>query len=207
MTSTRAEFQHLFWRVYAPIAGAAVLLVLLVVIVLVLRYRGGDARTGASSSRVVELVAVVLLGGIVVLLLTQTYSAEGNDDSLHPAGLVVDAIGYQWGWTFSYDGSDVSTSSAPNHPPTLVLPADETIEVRLRSRDVIHAFWVPEQRFKRLAYPDRVTRFDLRFNGPGRFAGLCSTFCGLRHEDMTFTVDVRPRAGFQRWLRARKAAA
>jgi cytochrome c oxidase subunit 2 len=86
-----------------------------------------------------------------------------------------------------------------------VLPAGETIEVRLRSRDVIHAFWVPEQRFKRLAFPDRETRFDLRFDRTGRFGGVCSTFCGVRHREMTFVVDVRPRAAFQSWLRAREA--
>jgi cytochrome c oxidase subunit 2 len=206
LTSTRAEFEHLFWRVYAPIAGAAVLLVLVAVFVLVLRYRGRGRAPAASSSRVVELVAVCVLGAIAVVLLTQTYAAEGNDDSLHPAGLVIDATGYQWGWTFSYGGTRVSTSSAPNRPPTLVLPADETIEVRLRSRDVIHAFWVPEQRFKRLAFPHRMTRFDLRFAHAGRFSGLCSTFCGLRHEDMTFLVDVRPHAAFERWLRERSSA-
>jgi cytochrome c oxidase subunit 2 len=201
LTSTRAEFQHLFWRVYAPVAGAAVLLVLVLVIVLVLRYRGDPRAPSASSSTLVEIVAVCVLGAIVVVLLTQTYSAEGNDDSLHPAGLVIDATGYQWGWTFSYAGTTISTSSAPSRPPTLVLPANETVEVRLRSRDVIHAFWVPEQRFKRLAFPDRVTRFDLRFARAGRWNGLCSTFCGLRHEDMTFVVDVRPKAAFARWLR------
>jgi cytochrome c oxidase subunit 2 len=205
LTSTRAEFQHLFWRVYAPVAGAAVLIVLVVVIALVVRYRGAERVSAVSSSRIVELVAVCVLGAIVVVLLTQTYAAEGNDDSLHPPGLVIDATGYQWGWTFAYPGTDVSTSSAPNRPPTLVLPADETIEVRLRSRDVIHAFWVPEQRFKRLAFPERVTRFDLRFAHTGRFRGLCSTFCGLRHEDMTFVVDVRGRAAFERWLRARSS--
>lgn len=203
MTSTRAEFQHLFWRVYAPVAGAAVLLVLVLVIIFVLRYRGAAGTASVSSSRFVELFAACVLGAIAAVLLTQTYTAEGNDDSLHPAGLVIDAVAYQWGWTFSYHGTRVSTSSAPNRPPTLVLPADETIEVRLRSRDVIHAFWVPEQRFKRLAYPDRTTRFDLRFTRTGRWSGLCSTFCGLRHEDMTFVVDVRPRTTFQRWLGAR----
>jgi cytochrome c oxidase subunit 2 len=205
LTSTRAEFQHLFWRVYAPVAGAAVLLVLVAVVVIVLRYRGDERASAVSSSRIVELVAVCVLGAIVVVLLTQTYAAEGNDDSLHPAGLVVDVTGYQWGWTFAYAGTRLSTSSAPNRPPTLVLPADETIEVRLRSRDVIHAFWVPEQRFKRMAFPDRVTRFDLRFARTGRFRGLCSTFCGLRHEDMTFAVDVRPKAAFAGWLRARSS--
>jgi cytochrome c oxidase subunit 2 len=205
--STRGEFQQLFWGVYAPVTGAAVVVVLVAVAVLVLRYRGSARPSSASSNRAVEIVAVLVLATVVVVLLTQTYSAEGNDDTLHPAGLVVQAVAFQWGWSFSYDGGRVSTSSGPDSPPTLVLPAHETIEVRLRSRDVIHGLWVPEQRFKRLAFPDRETRFDLRFDRTGRFSGVCSTFCGLRHAQMTFIVDVRPRAVFRSWLRAREARA
>jgi cytochrome c oxidase subunit 2 len=205
MSSTRGEFQHLFWGLYAPVAGAAVITVFVAVLVLVLRYRGTRRTSAASTSRAVELVAVLVFGTIVAVLLTQTYDAEGNDDALHPAALVIDAVAYQWGWSFSYPRAGVSTSSAPDHPPTLALPAGETIEVRLRSRDVIHAFWIPEQRFKRLAYPKRVTRFDLRFDRPGHWTGLCSTFCGLRHEDMTFVVDVLARRAFARWLHAREA--
>jgi cytochrome c oxidase subunit 2 len=205
MRSTRGEFQDLFWGLYAPVTGAAVVLVLVAVTVLVLRYRGSARASSASSNRAVEIVAVLALATIAAVLLTQTYAAEGNDDTLHPAGLVVRAVAFQWGWSFSYGGGRVSTSSGPDSPATLVLPAHETIEVRLRSRDVIHAFWVPEQRFKRLAFPERETRFDLRFDRAGRFSGICSTFCGLRHAQMTFVVDVRTRAAFQRWLRAREA--
>ncbi len=116
------------------------------------------------------------------------------------------SIAYQWGWTFSYPGTHVATSSGPDRPPTLVLPAGETIEIRLRSRDVIHSLWVPEQRFKRLAFPDRETRFDLRFDRTGRFAGRCATFCGLRHLNMTFVVDVRTRAAFRTWLGTQESA-
>jgi cytochrome c oxidase subunit 2 len=204
MRSTRGEFQRLFWHLYLPITAAAVLIVLGATLLLVLRYHGDRRASTSSSNRLVELVGIGVLATIVVVLLTATYSAEGNDDSLHPAAVVVRSIAYQWGWTFSYDRSRVSLSSSPDRPPTLVLPAGETIEVRLRSRDVIHSFWVPEQRFKRLAFPDHETRFDLRFDQTGRFEGRCATFCGVRHRQMAFVVDVVPRAAFERWLHAQE---
>jgi cytochrome c oxidase subunit 2 len=187
MRSTRGEFQHLFWGLYAPVTGGAVVLVLIATILLVLRYRGTHRPAARSSNVTLELVAACALAAIAAVLLTETFSAEGSVDELHRPGLVVDATGFQWGWTFAYPGTGVS--------------------IRLRSRDVIHALWVPEQRFKRLAFPDRVTRFDLRFDRAGRFEGRCSTFCGLRHDVMTFVVDARRAADFRRWLRQQETQA
>ncbi|HEY1479877.1 MAG TPA: cytochrome c oxidase subunit II [Gaiellales bacterium] len=206
MRSPRGEFQDLFWRLYAPVAGAAVVLVLVLVVVLVVRYRGAAPRASRADNLVLELSVAGALAVIAAVLLSQTFSAEGSVDALHRPALVVDAVGFQWGWTFAYAGTDVSRTSAPDRPPTIVLPVGETIEVRLRSRDVIHGLWVPEQRFKRLAFPDRETSFDLRFDRAGRFSGRCSTFCGLRHEDMTFVVDARPAAAFRGWLQAQRTA-
>jgi cytochrome c oxidase subunit II len=207
MRSTRAEFQHLFWGLYAPVTGGAVVLVLIVTGLLVLRNRGADRPPTRSSNVALELVVACALGAIAAGLLTETFSAEGSVDALHRPAVVVDATGFQWGWTFTYPGTSVSTSSGPRSPARLVVPVGEVVEVRLRSRDVIHALWVPEQRFKRLAFPDRVTRFDLRFDRAGRFEGRCSTFCGLRHDVMTFVVDARPAADFRHWLRQRETQA
>ncbi|MDX6527133.1 MAG: cytochrome c oxidase subunit [Gaiellales bacterium] len=207
MRSTRGEFQHLFWGLYAPVTGGAVVLVLIATSLLVLRYRGTHRPAARSSNVTLELVAACALAAIAAVLLTETFSAEGSVDELHRPGLVVDATGFQWGWTFAYPGTGVSTSSGPRTPARLVVPVGEVVEIRLRSRDVIHALWVPEQRFKRLAFPDRVTRFDLRFDRAGRFEGRCSTFCGLRHDVMTVVVDARRAADFRRWLRQQETQA
>jgi cytochrome c oxidase subunit 2 len=200
MRSPREEFQHLFWRLYAPVAAGAVLVVVIAVVVIVVRYRGAARTSGAASNVALELGAAFVLAAIAAVLLTGTFSAEGSVDRLHRADLVIDATAFQWGWTFSYSHGHVSTTSSPTRPATLVVPVGETVEIDLRSRDVIHEMWVPEQRFKRQAFPGRVTRFDLRFDRAGRFPGLCSAFCGLHHEDMTFTVDARSPASFRAWL-------
>jgi cytochrome c oxidase subunit 2 len=206
MRSPREEFQHLFWRLYAPVAAGAVLAVATAVVVIVLRYRGAARTPSRSSNLALEVGVACALAAIAAVLLTGTFSAEGSVDELHRPALVVDATAFQWGWTFAYPGHGISTTSAPARPATLVLPAGETVEIDLSSRDVIHELWVPEQRFKRQAFPGRVTRFDLKFDRPGRFPGLCSAFCGLHHEDMTFVVDVRGPASFRSWLRTRETA-
>jgi cytochrome c oxidase subunit 2 len=57
-------------------------------------------------------------------------------------------------------------------------------------------------RFKRDAWPDDTTRFELSFGRPGVFAGRCAEFCGLHHADMSFTVVAESSDRFERWLAA-----
>jgi cytochrome c oxidase subunit II len=66
--------------------------------------------------------------------------------------------------------------------------AGRTIRFRMISRDVIHSFWIPSTRFKRDAFPERWTEFDLTFPKPGRYIGRCAEFCGLQHAGMSFVV-------------------
>ena len=72
----------------------------------------------------------------------------------------------------------------------LTVPAGQVVEFVLRSRDVVHSMWIPDQRFKRYAYPDRTNRFDLTFGRLGTETGLCAQFCGIDHAQMRFTVHV-----------------
>src|SRR5690606_3249034 len=71
----------------------------------------------------------------------------------------ITAIGKQWSWDFMYDGEEednsdavwtmgVQAKPAPNGDidqdslPTLYLPVDQTVKIKLQSRDVIHSFWI-----------------------------------------------------------------
>jgi cytochrome c oxidase subunit 2 len=84
--------------------------------------------------------------------------------------------------------------------PTLTVPSDTTVRFTLRSNDVIHAFWIPYARFKRDAFPNRTTEFDLTFDDPGVHEGICAEFCGLDHTIMRFDVDVLSPDEFDGWL-------
>ena len=79
----------------------------------------------------------------------------------------------------------VSSIARPQPAGDPARPRGTTVEVMLRTRDVVHAFWIPDLRFKRDAWPRKVARFDLRFPA-GRPAGVghCAQYCGLNHSDM-----------------------
>ncbi len=110
---------------------------------------------------------------------------------------------FQWGWRFTYPGG-ASEVGDQRHPPTLVVPTNETVRFILHSHDVIHAFWVPSLRFKRDAFPKRTTSFDLDFDGST--TGRCAEFCGLAHSEMTFDVLGLSPPKFEDWLRTKQKA-
>ena len=104
---------------------------------------------------------------------------ESRIDAVAATGDTVEVVAFQWGWTFRHDGRTVTGDDL--HDPTLVVKAGRTIRFRIISRDVIHSFWIPSERFKRDAFPQRWTEFDLTFDRPGSYVGRCAEFCGLQH--------------------------
>jgi cytochrome c oxidase subunit II len=120
-------------------------------------------------------------------------------------GAELDVTAFQWGWRFTYPDEDVTVVGDDRRPPTLVVPIDETVRFTLTSRDVIHSFWIPEVRFKRDAFPNRETTFDLSFEQDD-MTGRCAEFCGLAHGEMTFDVVGMDRDDFDDWLRTQRRA-
>ncbi len=137
---------------------------------------------------------------------------------------VVEATGQQWQWGFRFPGQDgvlgtaaVAHISADN--PFGLNPADphgrddvlvETSELRLplgkpvkmvlRSKDVLHDFYVPQFRAKMDLVPGIVTYFWLTPTRTGTFDILCAELCGVGHHMMRGTVVVEEQAAFDRWL-------
>jgi len=201
LVDTRVEVQDLF-DAYLWIAVAVAAIVFGAVAFAAVRYRRRPGREPSklSDHKRIELAYVGLLVLITAGLLVATFRTEDKVDAVSsdPA-LRIDVTAFQWGWTWRYPGG-VSVTGNSDAPPTFAVPTGETIRFTVRSRDVIHAFWVPEQRFKRDAFPNRTTQFDLDFDRPGMNGGVCAEFCGLRHSRMSFNVLALSPADFQGWL-------
>jgi cytochrome c oxidase subunit 2 len=195
---TQDSFANLLGS-YAWVLGALFAAVVLLIAVLLIRYRAGRATAPSprAGSRLVEGAAVAIFALIAVYLVARTFSVEGREDSLAATSTTVrvDAIAFQWGWEFDYPGTSVRVVGRSGSPPTLVLPAGRTVEVTLQSRDVLHSFWVPVLRYKRVAFPGQSSRFDVVVP-LGDHPGSCALFCGVHHAEMRF--DVRG-VGAQAW--------
>jgi cytochrome c oxidase subunit 2 len=203
--STRQDFNGLFSLYLAIGIGVAVLVFAAVAFALI-RYRDREGRTPSrrSQANTLEVGVAVLIAAIVAFLVFRTFSTEAREDDSSAQSVRIDVTAFQWGWRFTYPGQHVSAIGNSDKPPTFAVPVNRPIAFSLRSADVIHAFWIPDERFKRDAIPGRVNRFDLDFESVGREQGLCSEFCGLHHSEMHFDVRILPDEGYERWLAARR---
>ncbi len=141
-----------------------------------------------------------------------------------PEAMQVEVVGEQFQWYFRYPGADAAFGStrpelinaAEGNPlglnphdtrsqddivsSVLVLPAGREVDLRLRSIDVIHGFFIPSMRLKENAVPDLILDVHFTPTVPGTYPILCSQLCGLGHARMQAVLSVVSGAEFDAWL-------
>jgi cytochrome c oxidase subunit II len=190
--------------VYLPVAGIVLVLVFAAFAFAVVRYRarpGREARPTREHNALEAAIALVLAATVVVLV-TVTFRADADEAKVQgrPA-FRVEAVAFKWGWQFTYAGlPGVVDRTAQGRPPVLHVPSGGEVAVRLSTRDTTHAFWIPELRYKRDAWPGVAQTFALSFPEGDHVSGRCAQYCGLRHSDMTFTVQALAPRAFDAWV-------
>jgi cytochrome c oxidase subunit II len=185
----------------------------------IFRYRRTDNQMipeQVHGSSVLEatwtIIPVIILVALFIpaLILVIDLKTPPSEDE---ADVVVEAVGHQWWWEFIYPDDGIRIQQTPpnydlvfNQPPTLVLPVDQHVLIRVRSTDVIHSFSAPNTLYKIQAIPGVVNLMHLKFEKTGTYWGQCYQFCGLRHSDMVFQIEVMEQADYNTWLREEQAA-
>jgi cytochrome c oxidase subunit 2 len=115
---------------------------------------------------------------------------------------VVGVFGEQFAWTFEYNEGGRRFRSAQ-----LYLPVDQSVKFEVRSKDVIHDFWVPDFRMKIDAVPGIVTSYRVtpKRSAVGAHQIVCAELCGLGHAFMRQTAHVMTRPQFAAWVRKASA--
>jgi cytochrome c oxidase subunit 2 len=198
----------------------------------VANYTGVKSHASSYLEVGVAVVEAVLLVGFSIPL----WAARVDHRPAESESLVVEVTGEQFAWNVHYAGPDgkfgrtdlklLDLQSNPlgldrDDPAAkddvttlnqLYLPVDRPVIVRLRSKDVIHSFGVPEFRVKQDAIPGltipiwfvpTVTTADMRSRtGKPEFQYeiACAQLCGLGHARMRGFVTVQTAAEFQKWM-------
>jgi cytochrome c oxidase subunit 2 len=76
--------------------------------------------------------------------------------------------------------------------PTLVVPDNRDIELTMRSKDVIHNFFVPTMRIKQDIVPGLTIRLHFTATRPGTYEIPCAELCGSGHYKMKSWMIVVP---------------
>ena len=195
-------------------------------------YTGVKSHASNYSEVAVAIVEAILLFAFSIPI----WAARVDHAPPESEALVVQVTGEQFAWNIHYPGPDgkfgrtdiklIDLQSNPlgldrSDPAAkddvttlnqLHLPANKPIIVRLRSKDVIHSFGVPEFRVKQDAVPGltipiwfipNVTTAEMRTRtGKPEFQYeiACAQLCGLGHAKMRGFVTVQSLEEFQKWL-------
>lgn len=200
-------FRLIFWITLA--VGVAVEAIL---VWFVLRYRNRPAHYTHGSSRLeIAWTAVPLLILVALSFTSQRAWASLKSDLFRVSdsdrnAFVVMVRPQQFQWNITYPGADQAFDTADDIRATnqLHLPLDRDVVVRLRARDVIHSFFLPEMRVKQDALPNQWVRVRFHPVKAGKWEITCAELCGLGHYQMRGFYTVEPQASLDAWLAAQK---
>jgi cytochrome c oxidase subunit 2 len=94
----------------------------------------------------------------------------------------------------NYAGLDPADASGRDDSqlPALVVPVGRNVELTMRSRDVIHNFFVPAMRIKQDIVPGLTISLRFMANKVGRYEIPCAELCGSGHYKMKSWMIVVP---------------
>src|SRR5512133_3774322 len=187
-----------FWFVIA-ICIAIFAVVAAVMIYAVIRFRVKDddfedgppihGHTGLEITwTAIPFVLVTAIAIVSAIVLSRNDAEAGNT-------LRINATAQQFIWTFSYPDAHDATS------PVLRLPEGRSVELDMRSLDVIHAFFVPEFRTNEDIVAGLVTDVHITADRVGTYPLICNELCGLGHSLMRTQAIVMKPAAFDAWLK------
>lgn len=186
------------------------------------------AASGIASERTqrnwslaaAAFMALVAEGGVLALgfpVWNQYFGATAP-----PNALTLEVTAEQFAWNVRYAGPDgIFGASSPKlitlDNPLGLDPSDPTgrddivglnvlhavagrpVKIRLRSKDVVHSFFLPNLRVKQDAVPGMTIEFWFTPTRTGRFELACAQLCGFGHYEMKGLLIVQTPEEFAHW--------
>lgn len=188
------------WNLLLRLGTVVFILVEGVLVYTLIRYRRrpGDAEPKhVHGNTTLEILWTVIPALVLAMIAVPTIRTIFQTQRKAPAdALQVEVFGHQWWWEFHYPQYNVTTANE------LYLPIGRTVNFVLRTKDVLHSFWVPQLGGKRdlisnhtnyLWFTPDTTMTASVWNGQ------CAEYCGTSHGDMRFRVYTVPAADFTQW--------
>jgi cytochrome c oxidase subunit 2 len=186
-------------------------------------YQHGDNRIEIGGMLIVTVVFVS------VAFTGQKVWAQVHLTASPPNAVHVEITGEQFVWNVRYPGADGvfgrtdpkfyekignTVGVDPADPAgaddltiinNLAVPVNTPVELTIRSKDVIHSFFMPNLRIKQDAVPGMAIPLRFTANKVGDYEIVCAELCGLTHYRMFAFLKVLEPADYQAWLRERAA--
>lgn len=194
----------------------------------IFRYRAKKPGQKAQYSHGNNTMEVLWTSATLILFVGLGFYAKDAWADMYwrgaaPGAVQIDVLAQQFAWNFRYAGPDGqwgktdvkliddSTNPVgvdPKDPaskddvvvPVMTVPVNREVELLLRSKDVTHAFFVRELRFKQDTVPGMVIRMHFKAEKVGRYEIACAELCGLGHHRMRSFLNVVTAEEYEKWL-------
>ncbi len=169
------------------------------------RREGGPAPRQIHGNAALEITWTAIPALILVFLAVPTVRTIFETQRKAPDGAVqIEVIGHQWWWEFRYPQYGIVTANE------VYLPIGKTANFSLRTRDVLHSFWIPQLGGKRDLIANRTNylwftpKSDLTSSA---WNGACAEYCGASHANMRFRAFTVTPDEFEKWVAHQKTLA
>jgi cytochrome c oxidase subunit II len=163
----------------------------------IFRFRGRPEDPEPSQihgNTTIEIIWTLIPALILAAIAVPTVKGIFETNRTPAGAMKVEVIGHQWWWEFRYPDAGITTANE------LYIPAGRTVELKINSADVVHAFWPPRFAGKRDVFPGRETRLWWKADSTGLFPGQCAEYCGIQHARMAFHVRSVSPEDFEAWI-------
>jgi cytochrome c oxidase subunit 2 len=209
--SKQAEKIDTFWDVLIICSVPVFVLVATVVLFAARKFRmrpGEEHLDGPPihGNTKLEVVWTAIPAIMLVALCSYAYVVLHDIEKAPAASLgaerVITVEGQQFTWTFDYVEGGKKFSSAQ-----LYVPTGASVKFNVKTKDVLHDFWVPAWRMKIDAVPGITTHYRVTPTKLGSYPVVCAELCGLGHAFMRQTAHVLPQAQYDAWVKKMTTAA
>lgn len=170
------------------------------------RYRPGRRAEYTHGNNTLEVAWTIAPSIIlVVLALMSRATWEEIRGEMPPGDVQVQVTAKQFNWDFLYPGPDgqFGTDDDLTLENDLNVPVNKVVRLTLKSRDVIHSFFVPQLRFKQDTLPGREIPGWFEATKAGVYEIPCAELCGFGHSGMLGKLTVHSAEDYEKWVKDR----
>ena len=206
--STQAHNTDLLYHVLVIASIPIMVVVVTVVLFSVWHFRmkpGEELKDGPPihGNTRLEFIWTAIPTALVLGLVGYSFVILHDNEKKPAREIDIGVTGQQFVWTYQYPPS--VTGGAPINSYKLYLPDNESVEFDMRSKDVIHAFWIPAFRLQEDVVPGITTHYRATPDRLGSYPVVCNLLCGVGHSLMRSTVHVVTPAQFKAWIRSQQS--
>jgi cytochrome c oxidase subunit 2 len=199
---------HLGWLFAALSVAIFIVIALLLVGAILRKRRAEDPRAIGREDEGMPWIYIGTGVSTCILFVLAVYTLITFNEVAKPAhapALTLTVTGYDWWWKVEYENNDPTRRFVTANE--IHIPVGVPVLVKLKSADVIHAFWVPTLAGKTQMIPGLTNQQWIQADVEGVYRGQCTQYCGIGHAHMGFEVVAQNEDEFKTWQDAQRRIA